>query len=121
MPSIKIILEEFVSNYLTEYPDLYEVFDPMWRSPCETVDPFVRDDGIEVVKWRPIARRYAKDFAGLENAQAFFGVEGVGFSIVECDLGDAIFQGIGHRHDVFSSRLARAGQYWPSPARPCPG
>lgn len=68
MTSIKFILEEFVSNYLAKYEDLYEVFDPKWRSPCEIADPFVRDDGIEMVKWRPVARRYAEDFAGLENA-----------------------------------------------------
>ena len=61
-------LARFVSRYLEAFPDLYEVFDADWRSPCELGDPAVRRDGIEVVRWQPVARRYANDFAGLENA-----------------------------------------------------
>ena len=57
----------FVTRYLAEFPDLYEVFDRDWRSPCEVSDPF-SSDGIEVVQWRPLGRRYADDFAALESA-----------------------------------------------------
>ena len=61
-------LAAFVTRYLDEFPELYEVFDPAWRSPCEVGNPIRREDGIEVVRWQPLRRRYADDFAGLENA-----------------------------------------------------
>lgn len=68
MPNVTDTLAGFISRYLEAFPDLYEVFDPGWRSPCEVGDPVLRPDGIEVVRWQPVARRYADDFAGLENA-----------------------------------------------------
>ena len=68
MPNVTDTLAGFVSRYLAAFPDLYEVFDADWRSPCEVGDPVVRPGGIEVVRWQPVARRYADDFAGLENA-----------------------------------------------------
>lgn len=68
MSDVSAALSRFVSGYLDAFPDLTEVFDPHWRSPCEVGDPFPGPDGVDVVRWRPVGRRYASDFSGLENA-----------------------------------------------------
>ncbi len=61
-------LNGFVARYLEAFPDLYEIHDPTWRSPCEVGEPHAWPDGTQVVRWRPVERRYAEDFAGIENA-----------------------------------------------------
>jgi len=68
MPDVASALKGFVARYTDEFPDLYEIHDPQWRSPCEVGEPHAWPDGTQVVRWRPVARRYAEDFAGLENA-----------------------------------------------------
>lgn len=68
MPDVASVLKGFVARYTDEFPDLYEIHDPQWRSPCEVGEPHAWPDGTQVVRWRPVARRYAEDFAGLENA-----------------------------------------------------
>ena len=68
MSDVVDTLFRFVTGYVDAYPDLTEVFDPDWRSPCEVGEPFRGPDGVEVVRWRPVRRRYADDFRGLENA-----------------------------------------------------
>jgi len=68
LSDVQEALNRFVSRYLARYPELYEVFDPDWRSPCELDPPTPGPDGVEIVRWKPVARRYADDFAGLENA-----------------------------------------------------
>lgn len=68
MPDVANVLNGFVARYTDEFPDLYEIHDPQWRSPCEVGEPHAWPDGTQVVRWRPVARRYAEDFAGLENA-----------------------------------------------------
>lgn len=68
MPDVASVLKGFVARYMDEFPDLYEIHDPQWRSPCEVGEPHAWPDGTQVVRWRPVARRYAEDFAGLEKA-----------------------------------------------------
>lgn len=68
MSDVASVLKGFVARYTAEFPDLYEIHDPQWRSPCEVGEPHAWPDGTQVVRWRPVARRYAEDFAGLENA-----------------------------------------------------
>jgi SecY interacting protein Syd len=58
-------LDDFVTRYLEAYPELFEVFDEEWRSPCE-ISPPSRGR----VQWRPSPRKRANDFAGLERALA---------------------------------------------------
>jgi len=70
--SVQSALEQFVSHYLKSYPHLTEIFDPEWRSPCETGEPYTDEAGIVRVPWQPMRRRTntptEHDFAGLENA-----------------------------------------------------
>jgi SecY interacting protein Syd len=70
--SVQTALSQFVSHYEKSYPELTEIFDPEWRSPCETSEPYQDDDGIVRVPWSPLARGLKvpeeHDFAGLENA-----------------------------------------------------
>ncbi len=61
-------LDAFVERYLQRYPQLVDPFDPQWRSPCETEEPFTSADGVQLVSWRPTRRAFADDFAGLERA-----------------------------------------------------
>ena len=72
-------LDAFVARYVAAFPDLVDPFDPQWRSPCETGDPYESrtqrgltppcpTDGVKVVPWRPLRRAFADDFAGLERA-----------------------------------------------------
>lgn len=68
MSDVATELEAFVGRYLDAYPRLVDPFDPQWRSPCETGDPFKAADGTDVIAWRPLRRTFADDFAGLENA-----------------------------------------------------
>ena len=52
---------------MRQYPTMWSVFDPEWRSPCE-VGETSEHEGITVVPWRPLPRHHANDFEGLENA-----------------------------------------------------
>jgi SecY interacting protein Syd len=61
-------LDAFVARYVADFPSLVDPFDPQWRSPCETGEPYESADGVEVVPWRPLRRAFADDFAGLERA-----------------------------------------------------
>ncbi len=61
-------LAAFVERYVERYPALVREFDRDWRSPCECGEPYVAADGVEQIAWRPIARAFADDFAGLERA-----------------------------------------------------
>lgn len=61
-------LDAFVERYLRLYPELIDPFDPQWRSPCETGEPFTSGDDVRCVPWRPLRRAFADDFAGLERA-----------------------------------------------------
>lgn len=65
-------LEQFVSHYQKSYPTLTEVYDPEWRSPCETGEPYHDESGVMRVPWQPLPRGLntdiEHDFAGLENA-----------------------------------------------------
>ena len=70
--SVESSLEQFVSHYQQTYPELSEIYDPEWRSPCECAEPFTDDAGVTRVPWQPLKRRLdttiTHDFAGLENA-----------------------------------------------------
>ena len=70
--SVQQSLEQFVSYYQKTYPELAEIYDPEWRSPCESAAPFVDDAGVSHIPWQPLRRRLdttvAHDFNGLENA-----------------------------------------------------
>jgi SecY interacting protein Syd len=70
--SVKRALEQFVSHYQNTYPTLTEVYDPEWRSPCQSADPYNDDEGVLRVPWQPLKRgldtTINHDFAGLENA-----------------------------------------------------
>jgi SecY interacting protein Syd len=61
-------LDVFVARYVADFPNLVDPFDPQWRSPCETGEPYESEDGVEVIPWRPLRRAFADDFAGLERA-----------------------------------------------------
>jgi SecY interacting protein Syd len=61
-------LDAFVERYLLRYPELVDPFDPQWRSPCETGEPFTSGEEVRCVPWRPLRRAFADDFAGLERA-----------------------------------------------------
>jgi len=67
-PDVAAALDAFVARYVAEFPDLFDPFDPQWRSPCESGEPYEAADGVEVVPWRPLRRAFADDFAGLERA-----------------------------------------------------
>ena len=66
--STRKALIDFVAQYQATYPDLTEVYDSSWRSPCECGEPFVDAQGVTRVPWRPLRRTVHNDFAGLENA-----------------------------------------------------
>jgi SecY interacting protein Syd len=68
MSTVDQVLDRFVQRYLAQYPELYELYDPEWRSPCETGEPVTTRDGYKVVPWQPLRRPFADDFAGLERA-----------------------------------------------------
>lgn len=64
-------LREFVDRYQKAYPLLEEVYDPDWRSQCEIGEPYHREDGIERIRWQPLARQPGssiEDFRPLERA-----------------------------------------------------
>lgn len=66
---VEAALDDFVTRYLAAYPDLDDVYDPQWRSPCETGAQFPGDDGELRVPWQPLRRHGpVDDFAGLERA-----------------------------------------------------
>jgi SecY interacting protein Syd len=72
--TVRQALAQFVSDYRRSYPQLSEVFDPGWRSPCELGQPFTRPEepgSTEYILWEPLARTAASsehDFAPLERA-----------------------------------------------------
>ncbi len=68
MTDVASELDAFVERYVQQYPQLIDPFDPQWRSPCETGDPFTVLDDERCVAWRPLRRAFADDFAGLERA-----------------------------------------------------
>jgi SecY interacting protein Syd len=68
MSAVTQALERFIQRYLKAFPDLYEPYDPAWRSPCETGAPVRARHGYDVVPWRPVKRHMADDFCGLERA-----------------------------------------------------
>ena len=69
---VRNALENFVSHYQKTFLELTEVYDPEWRSPCETAEPYTDEGGITRVPWQPLPRGLdtmtSHDFAGLENA-----------------------------------------------------
>ncbi len=65
---VAIALAAFVERYLARHPTLVSPYDRDWRSPCEFSDPVASADGVELITWRPVARAFADDFAGLERA-----------------------------------------------------
>jgi SecY interacting protein Syd len=68
--SVADALAAFVTHTLQTYPDLRIAFDPQWRSPCETGEPFDTAEG-QVIAWRPVPRHPAStddDFAPIEQA-----------------------------------------------------
>ncbi len=68
MTDVASELDTFVERYVQQYPQLIDPFDPQWRSPCETGEPFTALDDERYVSWRPLRRAFADDFAGLERA-----------------------------------------------------
>lgn len=68
MTDVASELDAFVERYVQQYPELVDPFDPQWRSPCETGEPFTAGDDERCVSWRPLRRAFADDFAGLERA-----------------------------------------------------
>ncbi len=69
---VDVALDDFVRRYLAAYPDLWDVYDPHWRSPCETGEPQSGPDGELRVPWQPLRRHGpVDDFAGLERALEF--------------------------------------------------
>jgi SecY interacting protein Syd len=68
MTDVASELDAFVERYVQQYPQLIDPFDPQWRSPCETGEPFTALDDERCVAWRPLRRAFADDFAGLERA-----------------------------------------------------
>lgn len=70
--SVQTALTHFVAHYEKTYPELTEIFDPEWRSPCETGEPYRDSEGVVRVPWRPLPRSLQvpemHDFEGLENA-----------------------------------------------------
>ena len=65
-------LDDFVRRYVAAFPDLSDVYDPHWRSPCETGEPRAGPDGELRVPWQPLRRHGPiDDFAGLERALEF--------------------------------------------------
>ena len=67
---VEAALDAFVASYQAAYPELFEPYDPEWRSACERGEPERRPEGDQVVRWAPVLRRDAKldDFAPLERA-----------------------------------------------------
>ncbi len=68
MREVEQQLDALVERYLARWPQLYEPYDPDWRSPCEIGPPEQQAGGEALVPWRPLPRTLADDFAGLERA-----------------------------------------------------
>jgi SecY interacting protein Syd len=68
MNDVDDALATFVEQYVEQYPQLIDPFDPQWRSPCEVSEPFHGAGGDLQIEWRPLRRAFADDFAGLERA-----------------------------------------------------
>ena len=70
--SVQSALENFVSHYQRSYPELTEIYDSQWRSPCESAQPFTDGTGVTRIPWQPLKRGLdtatTDDFTGLENA-----------------------------------------------------
>ncbi len=67
-------LSHFVEHYLKSNPELQVPYDAEWRSPCEHGEPFAHavetgaSDPQQFIRWQPVKRSLADDFAGLERA-----------------------------------------------------
>ncbi len=66
--TVNVALTSFVERYVARYPTLVDRFDASWRSPCEEGEPYIDEQGVEQIGWRPVVRSHADDFAGLERA-----------------------------------------------------
>ena len=61
LADVSAALDNFIGAYLAEFPDLREIHDPQWRSPCEDGQPFRLQTGLEVIRWLPLKRAYKPD------------------------------------------------------------
>lgn len=67
-------LAHYIDHHLKAWPELEARFDPDWRSPCEIGEPYARapengeKEPVQFIRWRPVKRSLADDFAGLERA-----------------------------------------------------
>ncbi len=68
MSDINQHLSVLVEKYQLANPRLEQEFDPEWRSPCETGEPYLNAVGKQVIAWAPKLRAASADFAGYENA-----------------------------------------------------
>lgn len=72
--SVSTALQQFVTRYQHQFPVLEEAFDPDWRSPCETAEPYNAPGdppGVQRIRWAPLRRHSeasAEDFSPLERA-----------------------------------------------------
>jgi len=71
MTSVTAALDAFITRYLERFPAIYDAYDSEWRSPCELAAPVRDASGVEIVRWQPVRRQFADDFAGLERALEF--------------------------------------------------
>jgi SecY interacting protein Syd len=68
MSDINQHLSALVEKYQLANPRLEQEYDPEWRSPCETGEPYLNAEGERVIAWVPKVRTPSKDFSGYENA-----------------------------------------------------
>ena len=69
MEPVVAALDSFVARYLERVPNLHEIHDPAWPSPCEVGEPWLGDGGERHIRWQPTRRNPGgDDFAGLERA-----------------------------------------------------
>lgn len=61
-------LSTLVEKYQLLNPHLEQEYDPEWRSPCESGEPYSNTDGNRVIAWTPTLRTPSEDFSGYENA-----------------------------------------------------
>jgi SecY interacting protein Syd len=68
MSTTATALDAFIARYLERFPDLYDAYDAQWRSACEIDPPLTNAEGERIVRWQPVRRSFAEDFAPLERA-----------------------------------------------------